>query len=87
MIKATVKNGTIQALESLPEEWKDGQELVVAEFEPTTCAEDLNSWLERLKELSAQIPRDDHARVEAALVQQDKESKEHVRREMGGSGG
>jgi len=83
MIRAILKKGKIQPLDELPTHWREGQELIVEGCEPSDDPADINRWYEELLALSAQIPREDHKRMAAALAEQDREAKERMRNEMG----
>jgi hypothetical protein len=83
MIRAILKKGKIEPLEALPENWRDGQELVVDGGEPSDDPVEIKRWYKKLQALSAQIPAEDHKRMAAALAEQDRIAKESTRREMG----
>ncbi len=82
MVKAVLHDGIIQPLSSLPEEWTEGQELLVQEAGPA-APEDWDAWEQEIETLAANISPEDHQRVEAALAEADREAKEFVRRQMG----
>jgi hypothetical protein len=67
----------------LPEHWHEGQELIIESSEPSHDPAGIKRWYEELVTLSAQIPAEDHARMAAAIAEQDHQAKESVRREMG----
>jgi hypothetical protein len=83
MIRAILKNGKIQPVDELPGHWRDGQELIVESGEPSDDPADIKEWYDKLVALSAQIPAADHARMAAALREQDRQAKERMRRDMG----
>lgn len=82
MVKAILHGGVIQPLSPLPEEWHEGQELVIQELNPAG-PEDWDTWEKEMQALAASISPEDHLRVEAALAEADREAKELVRRQMG----
>lgn len=81
--RLVLKRGKIQPLEALPKHWRDGQELTVEGGEPSDAPADIKKWHDQLVGLSAQIPAEDHARMAAALAEQDHQAKERMRRDMG----
>ena len=83
MIRAILRKGKIEPLEELPENWRDGQELIVEGGEPSDDPAEIKKWHEKLLALSAQIPAEDHKRMAAALAEHDRQAKEWMRREMG----
>ena len=83
MIRAILTKGKIRPLEALPEHWRDGQELIVEGGEPSDDPAEIRKWHEQLVTLSARIPAEDYERMAAAVAEQDRESKERMRREMG----
>ncbi len=83
MIRAILKKGKIEPLDALPENWRDGQELIVEGSEPSNDPAEIKRWHEKLLALSAQIPAEDHKRMAAALAEQDRQAKAAMRREMG----
>ena len=83
MIRAVLKKGKIEPLDTLPEHWRDGQELTVEGGDPSDDPAEIKKWHEKLLALSAQIPPEDHQRMAAALAEQDRQAKEAIRREMG----
>ena len=78
--KLTVDAST---LDPLPENWGEGQELIVEGFGPSDDPAEILKWYEDLVRLSKDIPTDDHARMAAAIAEQDREAKEWMRRHMG----
>jgi hypothetical protein len=82
MVKAVLHSGIIQPLSPLPEEWHEGQELLIQEAAPAG-PENWDAWEQEMEALALDIPPEDHLRVEAALAEADREAKEFVRRQMG----
>jgi hypothetical protein len=82
MVRAILEHGEIRPLVPLPPEWSDGQPLVI-EAEPVSIPEDSDAWIREIDEAAARIPEAEHARFLAALDEQRRVSKEHVRRLMG----
>jgi hypothetical protein len=83
MIRAILKKGKIQPVDELPPHWREGQELIVADCEPSDDPADIRKWHEELRALSAHIPAEDHERMAAALAEQDRQAKERMRRDLG----
>ncbi len=83
MVKAVLRQGTIEPLSPLPTTWADGQELVIAEARAEIADESLAAWSREIDELAAQIPEDDFDRIDQALARADREAKDQVRRQMG----
>ena len=83
MIRAILKKGHIRPVDELPESWSEGQELIVDSCDPSDDPEEITRWFEKLRNLSREIPQSDHKRLAAVLADQDRQSKEQVRREMG----
>jgi len=82
MIRAVLKKGKIQPIDPLPAHWREGQELVVEGCEPSDDPAVIKKWHDELLALSAEIPPQDHARLAAAVDEQDRRAKELVRRDM-----
>jgi hypothetical protein len=83
MIRAILKRGKIQPLDSLPDDWRDGQELIIEGLGPSDDPAEIAKWYDELVRLSKDIPPDDHARMAAAVAEQDREAKQRMRRDMG----
>jgi len=82
MVKAVLQSGVIQPLSPLPEEWHEGQELLIQDAGPVE-PEDWDAWESEMEALAANISPEDHLRVDAALAEADRDAKEFVRRQMG----
>ena len=82
-IKAILRDGHIQPLEPLPPDWAEGQQLVVEEPEVVPNAAEIEQWAKELEESTAKIPAEEHERLERALEENERESKDWVRREWG----
>lgn len=87
MIRAVFHNGQIEPLEPVPQEWVNGQELVVDDRTQAgngqTGAERLDSWVRELEAAASQIDPEDDERLQHAVDQVRKDAKETARREMG----
>lgn len=81
MVRGILHEGIIRPLSSLPEEWQEGQELLIQEAASTS--QDWDVWEQEVAALAAEIPLEDHLRVETALAEADREAKEFVRFRMG----
>ena len=74
-IKAILRHGVIQPLEPLPQDWADGQELVVEEPQATSANDELDQWAREMDAATAQIPAEEHDRFLRALDEIEKQSK------------
>lgn len=88
MIRAVVKDGVIQPVDPLPNEWQDGRELVVDDSpyqlgDEDLPLKDLDKWYDDLEAMVAKLDPDDIERIEATIRQADVEAKAWVRRERG----
>ncbi len=83
MIRAVMRNGTIEPLDPLPAEWEDGKELIIEEDEEAPDAQSLAEWKQEMDEAAAAIPPEEHERFLKALAEIEEESKAAVRREWG----
>jgi hypothetical protein len=81
MIRAVYRKGKIQPVDAVPDDWADGQELVV-EAEAGSTSRNDDGWLAELNAAAAKIPERVHTEIAAVLARQEAESKERVRREM-----
>jgi hypothetical protein len=83
MIRAIYRNGKIQPLDSIPADWREGDELVInAAPSEDIPRESFEEWIADLKEAVADISDEDHERMEAALNEIEAGSKEQARREI-----
>jgi hypothetical protein len=82
-IKAILRDGRIQPLEPLPPDWTDGQELVVEEPDLGQTPAEIQQWAKELEESTAKIPAEEHERLERALGEIERESKDAVPRKWG----
>jgi hypothetical protein len=82
-IKAILRGGRIQPLEPLPPDWSEGQELVIEEPDLSQTPAEIAQWAKELEESTANIPAEEHDRLERALEENERESKAAVRREWG----
>ena len=83
MIHAIYKNGQIQPVDEIPEDWEDGKELVVDSSLPSDDPEEIKRWSADMRALGALISDEDHATMMAAIEEQRRVGKEQMRREMG----
>ncbi|MBI1830219.1 MAG: hypothetical protein HYR84_02065 [Planctomycetes bacterium] len=86
MIRAVVRNGSIQPLEPFPASCTDGRELVVdvPQQAPMHGTDDLDEWSTDMKALTATLnDAAEWQEIEAALAEADRQAKSRVRREMG----
>ena len=83
MIRAVLKDGRIQPLDPIPEEWSDGKPLQVEEAEVTDSADDLEEWIKEVEALAAEVDPKDIERIDAAVTEADAIAKEQMRRELG----
>ena len=80
-IKAILRDGHIQPLEPLPPGWAEGQELVVEEPDLARTEFPVDQWAKELEKSTATIPAEEHERLDRALEEIERESKDAVRRE------
>ena len=82
MIRAIYRKGKIQPVDAVPQDWADGQELVVEEAltNPDLSRED--GWLMELQTAAARIPARVHDEIATVRARQEAESKDQVRHEM-----
>jgi hypothetical protein len=83
MIRAIVKNGTIQPVDAMPADWSDGREVVVEDAELCRRPEDIDHWYAELEAAAATIDPEDDQRLHDAVSEVRREAKEQARREMG----
>jgi hypothetical protein len=84
MIRAIVKNGTIQPIDPIPPEWSDGREVLVQEAAPgfRNSPEETEQWYRELEVLCAAGDPEDDARLRVALAEAHDQAKATVRRHM-----
>ena len=78
MIRAVVKNRTLEPVDPLPEEWEDGREVLLEVVDDGT-----DEWGRHWEELAAKMNPSDIDRLNAALTEADTLVKQQVRKEMG----
>jgi hypothetical protein len=83
MIHAIYKDGQIQPVDAIPEDWEDGKELIVNPSSPSDDPEDIRRWSEDMRAHREKISDEDHAAFMAALAEQKRIGKEMMRKEMG----
>jgi hypothetical protein len=86
MLRAVIKNGVIQPLEPLPQDWTEGTELQILKATGTLPPEAADEWLAEMNALCADSTPEDEARLQAALDELKRASKELARRRMGLAG-
>jgi hypothetical protein len=70
MIKAVVTNGAILPRDPLPENWREGTEVIVEEFACDSAAEDphpTDAWMDEVEAIALHGDREDDQRLDAAL--------------------
>jgi hypothetical protein len=81
MVRAVIRNGAIEPLTLLPEDWTDGRELVIAEVaQIVESGSQVEAWAKDVEAAMAKIPPEDHEQFEAALAEHEQEAKEYMRR-------
>ena len=83
MIRAVYHNGSIQPLDTIPGEWREGDKLVVEHMESSPTVEELDEWAADVEAAAAKIPDEDHDRAMAAIAKHREEAKQQARRELG----
>ena len=84
MIRAIIRDGTIQPLDPWPTGWREGQELQITELDPIDDPEAIERWCRDLA--ASEMRLDDPAdweKFESALAEADRQAKAQMRREMG----
>ena len=79
-IKAIIREGRLEPVEPLPQNWKDGEEVLVEKPEPDDSPAALEQWADELRQSTAKIPPEEHERLKKALEEMKRESKEAMRR-------
>ena len=82
-IKARLRDGIIQPTEPLPAGWADGPELLIEEADVIPTEAELQEWLQEMDAGAAQISAEDNEQFLQAMAEQERESKDAVRREWG----
>jgi len=82
-IRAILRHGIIQPVEPLPRTWTEGQELVVEEPNGERIDAEIGQWAAELEAASSQIPAQEHERFLQALDENERESKDAVRKQWG----
>jgi hypothetical protein len=78
MIRAVIRNGAIEPLERLPQDWQDGHEVVVGDPEQQLpdSADDFETWLRDMATLTAGLnDPQEWQQFEASLAEADRQSK------------
>ena len=86
MIRAIIKDGLIHPFDPLPAGWTEGKEIEISgEVLPPEDLEELEKRWAEIEAIIAQTPEDpeDDKRLEEAILEQRRVSKEQVRRQMG----
>ena len=66
MIHAIYRDGQIQPLDEIPDDWENGQGLVI-ERSPSDDPEEINRWSKDMQALRERISDEDHAAFMTAL--------------------
>ena len=82
-IKAILRDGRIQPVEPLPPSWQDGQELRIEEPALEETEAEIQQWAKELEASVSALPADEHDRFRTALAEDERESKDAIRREWG----
>lgn len=78
MIKAVLKNGVVQPLDPFPDNWREGQTLII-EAATDVSETDAPDWVAEVKEAMKHIPPEDHDKLMAAVDEHRREQKEYMR--------
>jgi len=82
MVRAILKNGVIQPLGPLPDDWAEGQTLrVESEASPADNAA-MEAWDREVESASARVSLEDHQAVQRAIEEHRREQKALMRRRM-----
>jgi hypothetical protein len=82
-IKAVLRDGRIQPVEPIPPAWREGQELRIEEPRFEGTAAQIDQWVKDLEASASEVPAEDHERFRIALEENERASKDAVRREWG----
>jgi len=89
MVQAVIKDGRVELLDPLPQEWLTGTRLSVDRLpvevieDDTARGEFIDRWLADFESTLAQVDSADDAILAANLAEADVLAKAYVRREMG----
>lgn len=86
MIRAVYSHGSIVPVDQLPEDWEEGQSLVIERDpdEPHPKPDEIDRWYRDLQALGPAIFEPGEVeQMQAVWAEADRQSKEYVRREMG----
>ncbi len=86
MIRATIRNGTIQPLDPLPPDWLEGHPLLIEDADQGASTVEVEVWFQEVERAVSAIRCEDHQRLEAALAEADRVAKDQMRKEMGLAG-
>ena len=82
MIRAVFRKGTIQPLDAVPADWREGDELIVDALPGSESSESLDQWAAEVRAATDKISDEDHDQLMAALAEVEAESKRLGRREL-----
>jgi hypothetical protein len=82
MIRAVYRDGKIQPVDTVPLDWDEGQELVVAALAGAELRETIEQWNVEMDAAASDLSDEDHDEFMKALEEVERESKELGRREM-----
>lgn len=86
MIRAVFSHGSIVPVDQLPDDWAEGQSLVIERDpeEPQPNPEEIDRWYRDLQALGPTVFESGEVdQMEAIWAEADRQSKEIVRKEMG----
>ena len=87
MIRAIVTNGMLKPLDPLPEDWLEGEELLIDAQPSREISQDdasrLDRWYQELEASAAQLDPEDDRLLQEAVQGVRRLAKETARREMG----
>lgn len=84
MVKAIISGGEIHALEPLPADWQEGQELRIEKVEEQAATvEEIDRDFALLARMCESSEPADEEQLERALLEARRQAKELVRRSMG----
>jgi hypothetical protein len=82
MIKAVWKHGTIHPLDPVPDEWADGQQLVIDTLDAADEEQADESWADAVCREMAAFSDEDHEKLMAAIATHRAEQKELMRQQF-----
>jgi hypothetical protein len=81
MVKAVLRNGGVQLLQPVPDDWTEGQELIIEPLDNSPGADEVGEWLTEMDVGTSGISAAEQTQFLSTLDALERESKELSRRE------